>query len=102
VAGRNLFDEARVRALPDGGELVLGPGDVATPAALDRAFAKGIRVRWKAERAAPAASPPAAGGPGGLWNRMLAEDGTYVVSVRGGRATVHRLTDAGPTPVREP
>lgn len=98
MAGRNLFDDARVRGLPDGGELVLGPGDVATPAALDRAFAKGIRVRWKSERAAQAAPPAAAGG---LWGRMLAEDGTYVVSVRGGRATVHRLTDSGPMPVRE-
>jgi hypothetical protein len=100
VGGRNLFDEARVRGLPDGGELVLGPGDVATPSALDRAFAKGIRVRWRGERAAAAAAaPPAAPG---LFGRMLAEDGTYVVTVRAGRATVHRLTDAGPQPVKEP
>ena len=99
MAGRNLYDDARVRGLPDGGELVLGPGDVATPAALDRAFAKGIRVRWSKERGAAAPAPPAAGG---LFARMLAEDGQYVVSVRAGRAVVHRLTDAGPVPVKEP
>jgi hypothetical protein len=98
MAGRNLYDDARVRALSDGGELVLGPGDVATPSALDRAFAKGIRVRWSKERGAPAAPPAPAGG---LWGRMLAEDGQYVVSVRAGRAVVHRLTDAGPTPLKE-
>jgi hypothetical protein len=98
MGGRNLFDEARVRGLPDGGELVLGPGDVATPAALDRAFAKGIRVRWKADRSASAAPAAAAAG---LWGRMLSADGTYVVTVRAGRAVVHRLTDAGPEPVKE-
>ena len=100
MAGRNLYDDARVRGLPDGGELVLGPGDVATPAALDRAFAKGIRVRWSKERGAPAA--PTAPTANGLFGRMLAEDGQYVVSVRAGRAVVHRLTEAGPVPVKEP
>jgi hypothetical protein len=79
---------------------VLGPGDVATPSALDRAFQKGIRVRWsRGGAAAPAAAPAGVGG--GLWGRILSQDGTYVVTVRGGRAAAHRLTEAGPTPVKE-
>jgi hypothetical protein len=104
VAGKNLFDDERVRALPDGGELVLGPGDLATPAALDRAFAKGIAVRWSGARRAagtPGAASGAVGERGGLMARMLAADGTYVVTVRAGRAVVHRLTEAGPQPLTE-
>jgi len=85
-----------VRALPDGGELVLAPGDLATPSALDLAFKRGISVRRTDQPSA--SSVPRRGGP---WERLLAEDGTYVVEVRAGRASVHRLTQSGPLKVRE-
>ncbi|MEM7311276.1 MAG: hypothetical protein AAF682_31710 [Planctomycetota bacterium] len=100
MPGKNLFDEARVRALPDGGELVLGPADLATPAALDLAFAKGIRVRYAAEQGAAAPAAPA-GPAGGALAKMLARDGTYVVEVRGGRARICLLTDSGPVPLSD-
>ena len=90
-----FFDEAAVRSLPDGGELVLGPGDLATPAALDLAFAKKIRVRRGGQSSAPTALPS-----GSAWSRMLAMDGTYVVEVRGGRPVVHRMTESGPVQVK--
>ena len=100
MAQKNLYDEARVRALPDGGELVLGPNDLATPAALDAAFAKRIRVvRASAGARGTAAAIPAAAG--GLWARILAQDGTYVIEVKGGRARAARLTESGPVPVKE-
>jgi len=106
VANGNLYDEARVRAMPDGGELVLGKRDLATPAALDVAFAKGIRVRWASDGGAPmsSAAPGASRAPGaqgGALAQMLAADGTYVVEVKAGRAVVHRLTPGGPVPIRE-
>ena len=36
--GKRLYTEADVRKLPRDAELQLGPGDIATPAALDLAF----------------------------------------------------------------
>ncbi len=87
---RQLYTEANVRDMPRGSELVLGTDDLATPSALDVAFARNIRV-CRADGGAAAAG--AAPGP---WERMLARDGTYVVEVQRGRATVHRLTPEGP------
>lgn len=109
MAGGNLYDEARMRGLPDGGELVLGKRDLATPAALDVAFAKGIRVRYAHESGGVAAAPSGSGGcacnqPGCascMWKRITSADGTYVVEVRGGRAVVHRLTPNGPVPLSD-
>jgi len=90
MSARRLYTEADVRALPRGAELVLGKSAVATPAALDLAFERGVRVVW-GESAAPAAAADALA-------RLLASDGTFVVVVRSGRAQVTRLTDAGPVP----
>ena len=90
--GKRLYTEADVRKLPRDAELQLGPGDIATPAALDLAFQRGIRVRRSDEAAAPRAS-------GGPWGELLANDGTYVVEVRAGRAQVFRLTENGPVPL---
>ncbi len=87
---RQLYTEANVRDMPCGSELVLGTDDLATPSALDTAFARGIRV-CRAEGAGAAA-----GSAPGPWERMLARDGTYVVEVRRGHATLHRLTPEGP------
>lgn len=90
MSGRRLYTEADVRALPRGAELVLGKAALATPAALDLAFERGVRVVWGDGASAPAASDALA--------RLLAADGTYVLVVRAGRAQVTRLSDAGPVP----
>jgi hypothetical protein len=90
VSARRLYTEADVRALPRGAELVLGKAALATPAALDLAFERGLRVVWGEAAAAGAASDALA--------RLLAADGTYVLVVRSGRAQVTRLTEAGPAP----
>ncbi len=92
---KRLFTESDVRALPKGGELVLGKDAIATPSALDAAFELGIRVVQGAAKSAPDA---AAAAQSGLWSRMHQGDGTYVVQVKNGRATVTRLTDQGPIP----
>ena len=92
MAKKRLITESSVRDMPRGGELVLGREDLATPSALDLAFERGIRVRY-ADGSSGAAAP-STGDP--LWSRVLASDGTYVVTVRGGRASIVRLTDAGP------
>jgi hypothetical protein len=102
VARGRLFTEACVRALAPGSELVLAPGDVVTPAALDRAFERRIRVLRPGEGgAAPARAASGAGGAPALWARMLAHDGSYVVEVRGGRASVFRLGPDGPQALRD-
>lgn len=88
MSGRRLYTEADVRALPRGAELVLGKSALATPAALDLAFERGVRVVW-GETAAPGAASDALA-------RLLAADGTYVLVVRAGRAQVTRLGAAGP------
>jgi hypothetical protein len=94
---RRLHTEASVRELPRGSELVLAPGEIATPSALELAFARGIRVRWS-----DGAATPAAGQAGSaLWGQLLAQDGTYVVEVKNGRARVHRLAASGPVFVGE-
>ena len=95
---RRLYTEASVRDMPRGSELVLDPGDVATPSALDLAFARGIRVSRSGSRARTVASTASvsSGEAAGVWREMLATDGTYVVEVRRGSASVHRLTAEGP------
>lgn len=92
MANRRLYTEADVRALPRDAELVLGRSALATPAALDLAFERGLRVVFGAAGDTPAALP------GEALRRLLALDGTYVLNVRAGRATVTRLTEAGPVP----
>ena len=87
MARKQLITEADVRKMAPGGELVLGADRIATPAALDAAFGRGIRVVY-ADLAAAAASE--------LWTRMKRQDGSYIVEVKGGRAVVTRLGPAGP------
>jgi len=94
---RRLYTEANVRELPAGSELVLGKEAMATPAALDLAFARGIRVRWGGGGATPAPAAPT----GGLWSQVLAREGSYVVEVKAGKARVFRLEAAGPVLVGE-
>jgi len=96
---KRLYTEADVRELPAGSELVLGKEAIATPAALEAAHARGVRVRWGGSGPS-AAGAPGAQGDGGL-KKLLAEDGEYVVQVKGGRARVFRLAASGPVFVGE-
>lgn len=90
--GKELVTEADVRRMAPGArELVLGAGRIATPAALDLAFSRGMRVVYSDEAGASAAASQ-------LWERMKSMDGTYVVRVEGGRAVVSRIGEAGPEP----
>ncbi len=90
MANKRLVTEADVLALAPGSELVLDATTIVTPAALDAAHRRGLRVRRAGEGPTPVVAAPA-----GL-ERLLASDGTYVVVVRGGRASVTRLTENGP------
>ena len=95
ASGKKLVTEANVRRMSPGArELILGPDRIATPAALDLAFSRGMKVVYaEAESASPL--------PSDLWSRIKSRDGTYVVQVESGRATVTRLGAAGPEPIGE-
>lgn len=82
-------------ALPAGSQLVLGPGRIATPAALDAAFLRGIRV---VRQEPGGASPSPSASDTDLLQRLRAQDGTFVVVVREGRLTISRIGPAGPEP----
>jgi len=102
MAGKRLYTESDVRELPRGAQLLLGPDAIATPAALDAAFERGVQV---VHTAAGGSGPRAGGAPGcsdcdGCLRNLLGEDATYVVEVRGGGAVVTRLTEAGPVHVK--
>jgi hypothetical protein len=88
---KRLITEADVRAMARGAELALGQSAIATPAALDVAFERGIRVVWSDKSATPGAVAHA-----DVFAKMLASDGTYVVQVENGRALVTRLAPSGP------
>lgn len=92
---KKLYTEADVRALARGAELVLGADALATPAALDAAFERGVRVVYAAKGGSTAVAP-AAHKPECLWHKVLANDGNYVVEVKHGRAQVFALTPNGP------
>lgn len=92
MPGRELVTERDVLAMPAGTRLVLGPGRIATPAALDAAFARGIQVTH-GDESAPA---PASGGD--LLQRLRAEEGTFVVVSKNGRLTISRIGPSGPEP----
>ena len=82
-----------MRDMPSGSELVLGSEAMATPSALDLAFQRGVRVVY-ADGVRAVRKPVAAESE--LWSRIVAEDGTYVVEVKHGVATAHRVTPGGP------
>lgn len=92
MAGKRLVCEADVLALPPGAELVLDGETIATPAALDAAHRRGVRVVRPGDRSCPRQAP----GPAAELGRLLARDGTYVVVVRNGRAVVSRIGEQGP------
>jgi len=92
---KKLYTESDVRALARGAELVLGADALATPAALDAAFERGVRVVY-ATKGGASAAPAGAHKPDCLWHKVLANDGNYVVEVKNGRAQVFALTPNGP------
>lgn len=98
MPGKELVTESCVRRMAPGDELVLGAGRIATPAALDLAFQRGIRVRREGEASSTSG---ACGKRTCLWSRVKERDGTYVVTVRGGRATVVRVDGPTPEPIGE-
>jgi hypothetical protein len=94
VANKRLYTEADVAALPRGALLTLGKEAMATPAALDMAFTRGVRVSYgdgKATDTKPASRDE-------LVAKLLAQDGTYVVSVQRGAGVVTRLEAGAPIP----
>jgi hypothetical protein len=95
---KRLFTEANVRELPAGSELVLGKEALATPAALELAFARGIRVRYGDGTSTPASSNVVVET---LWRKLLAADGEYVVQVKAGKARVFQLGASGPVLIGE-
>lgn len=80
-----VYTEDDVRRLPAGCELRLGDGAIATPSGLDAARARGIRIVYAGEDAAPAAD-----GEGSLADLpgLVEGDGRYHLEVRGGRVRV--------------
>lgn len=90
---KQLVTEADVRRMaPSATELVLGPDRIATPAALDLAFSRGMRVVYS-DGSETGGAPPSE-----LWNKIRSSDGTYVVHVENGRAVVTRIGPNGPEP----
>ncbi len=93
MPGKELVTEDCVRRMAPGSELRLGSARIATPAALDLAFERGIHVSY--DQVSGGCAPQL---PSSLWERIKAGAGTYIVQVEGGRAVVTRLTDQGPQP----
>ncbi len=95
MGNRRLYTEDSIRALRPGSEIVLGGDAMATPAALDLAFVRGVRVRYDdgsgAESGCDCSSEQAQ-----ALKHMLDNDGEYVVKVQDGKARVFRLTPDGP------
>jgi len=90
--GKRLICEQDVLDMRPGEVLHLDGGTIATPSALDAAFRLGIRVVHEGEHTGGgvASKRPC------LWHKMLENDGSYVVQVVNGRATVSLLGEAGP------
>lgn len=100
MAGKRLVTESDVRALARGAELVIAPDTIVTPAALDLAFERKVRLVRAREGAAPGGGCSCGGSCSkcGVWGKLLAGEGTYVVVVKNGVASISRLTDQGPVP----
>ena len=96
MTSKRLITESDVRAMTRGAELVLGGDVIVTPAALDLAFERGLRVVHR-EPSGGAPGSCGCGGPGACaWAKILARDGTYVVVVAGGQPQIARMTEGGP------
>lgn len=94
MVGKHLVTEGDVLALERGTVLRIDSRTIATPAALDAAHGRGIRVVYGDAEGGGCSSGE--GDQECLWHRLLATDGTYVVRISAGRATIDQLTDRGP------
>ena len=92
MANKRLYTESDVAALARGATLVLGKDALATPAALDLAFTRGVRVSYADSKSAEVAAPTHAD----AFMKMLAQDGTYIVTVQRGTAVLTRLEGGVP------
>lgn len=77
-----------------GESLYLDGRTIITPAALDAAYGRGIRVVRGASESNSDCGASGSKKPC-LWHRILENDGTYVVQVVNGRATVSQLNPSG-------
>ena len=96
---KRLYTEACIREMRPGSSLTLGKDALATPAALDLAFMRGVVVHYSDGSESPALGPKSTPSP---LNSLLENDGTYVLEVKAGVPTVHRLTPDGPRSVDLP
>ena len=92
MGGKLLICERDVLAMSAGAKLHLDQGTLITPSALDCAHERGIRIVRGGSAGGPSSGPK----KDCLWHRILENDGTYVVQIVHGRATVSRLTESGP------
>lgn len=98
---KEVITEDDVRRMAPGDVLVLGPGRLATPSALDLACERGIPVRHESD--GPRTPSASAARPTSIAAARLGElrDGRYLVDVANGRVQLWRLTDRGPELVSE-
>jgi hypothetical protein len=97
MSGKKLITESDVLAMMRGEVIRLDSRTIITPAALDTAHRRGVLVTRGEEGTGSSSSSSCTGGSQEcLWHSVLATDGTYVVRVAGGRATIDQLTDRGP------
>lgn len=97
--GKRVITEADVARMEAPGELVVTPDVVVTPAALDTAFAKGLRVIYQR-----ASTPAFQGGLNDREKRLLKKlsalsEGDYLLQVRAGRLRLFEIRDDGISPV---
>ena len=93
MANKRLYTESDVAALPRGAVLSLGKEALATPAALDMAHMRGVLVSYADGKSLAGSAQPR----DDALSKMLALDGTYIVTVQKGAATLTRLVDGVPT-----
>ena len=74
MSSKRLITESDVLAMPKGGALRLDGRTLATPAALDAAHARGMRVVYAEEAGDGSCGERPAGGEC-LWHRVLASEG---------------------------
>ncbi len=92
MANKRLYTESDVAAMPRGAVLSLGKDALATPAALDMAYLRGVQVNFADGKSVEGRAPVR----DDALSKMLAGDGTYIVTVNKGGANIARLVDGVP------
>jgi hypothetical protein len=93
MVSKRLICELDVLAMGAGETLHLDAHTIITPSALDQAHTRGIQIVREGDAAGcgkSGAKRPC------LWHRILENDGTYVIQVVQGRASVNRIDGDGP------